>query len=165
MDLKQAIQGAMRGEVEGRELYLAIASKTDDVEARKVFEHLAEEEDRHFQYLKALYGEFLDGEKVDFSGMKKVLSAEQVTAPIFSASFKERVSGKHFEMSALSIAMKLEKDAVQAYADMAEAADSEEVRNFFLELSSWENTHYEMMARAIEELSDDYYNSNYFAPF
>lgn len=165
MDLKQAIKDAIRGEVEGRELYGAIAEKTDDPGAKQVFRHLAEEEDRHFQFLKALYGEFIEGKVISVEAARRVLSPEQLSAPIFSAEFKSRAKDRHFEMSALSIAMKLEKDSAKCYGEMAEAATDPAMKAFFRDLSAWENAHYEALAREIDSLREEYFESNYFAPF
>lgn len=165
MDLKQAIKDAIRGEVEGRELYTAIAEKTDDAGAKEVFRHLAAEEDRHFKFLKALYGEFLEGKPISVEAAQRILGPEQLSAPIFSEDFKTRAMDHHFEMSALSIAMRLERDSAKFYGEMASEAQDPAMKAFFQDLSAWEQAHYDALAKEVDALQEEYFESNYFAPY
>jgi rubrerythrin len=165
MDLKKVFGGAMKGEIEGRELYTIAAEKSADKKAREVFAFLAREEDSHLEALKAMYRSILKEEEITLPRLKRLVEFKDAVSPIFSPEFKKRLKGKHFEMSALSIAMKLEQDSFQYYKKMAEETDDPALREFFLNLSNWEKDHYNAIYREISFLEDTYFRDNNFAPF
>ena len=158
MDLKEAFKTAIRGEIEGRELYKVAAEKTTDAKAKKVFAHLAEEEDSHFKTLQKLAESyFKDGELV-IPELKKLETFEDAESPIFSANFKDFVKDKHFEVSTLAIGIKLELEARTFYKEMADSTDNVKLKEFFLYLSDWENDHYNALRKQIG-IIDQYYNT------
>jgi rubrerythrin len=161
--MKEALRQAMKAEIEGRELYKAAAQKTGDEKAREVFTFLAGEEDSHLQALQQMYRDQGKGE-VQVPGLSHSQALRQ-DSPIFSEDFRNRLKGKHFEMSALSIAVKLEKDSFEYYGKMSEEAAAPELADFFLMLSDWEKEHYEMLNREISLLEDEYFKANNFEPF
>ena len=67
-------------------------------------------------------------------------------------------------MAALSIGILLEKQAFEFYTRQAEAAEDESVREFFRELTNWEDGHYRMLLREDEALKDEYWSENRFEP-
>ena len=174
MDLKKAVALAMKGEIEGRELYLMAASRTQDPKAKEVFSYLAEEENKHLEWLRGVYErgsafvapdapDALDA--LDALEMKKLVRFEDATSPIFSREFKNGIGGKHFEMSALSIAVRLELDAAQFYKKTSDACDDPSLKSFFAGLAEWENGHYKALNQEIAYLEDEYFRSNNFSPF
>jgi len=165
MDLKKAFGVAMKGEIEGRELYRAAADRTNDKKAKEVFMYLAEEEDRHFETLKAMYNSYSSEGKLKIPEMPRIVRFDDASSPIFSRDFKKRIGEKHFEMSALSLALRLENDSVQYYAKMAKESDNSGLKDFFNRLSQWEKDHYDAIYAEISYLEDEYYAENHFAPF
>jgi rubrerythrin len=165
MDVRKALETAMKGEIEGRELYRMAAEKSGDEKARETFAFLAREEDSHLEALKGMHAAFVKGEKIPVPSLPRLLSFEDASSPIFSTSFKERLKGKHFEMSALSIAVKLEKDSFQFYRSMAEQSADPDLKGFFQHLSSWEKDHFEALTREMDLLEDEYFKANHFEPF
>jgi rubrerythrin len=165
MDMRKALGTAMKGEIEGRELYLMAAEKSGDDKARGVFTFLAREEDSHLEALKGMYNALLKGEKLSIPSLPRLVNFEDAESPIFSAGFKERLKGRHFEMSALSIAVKLEKDSFQFYGRMAEQSEDDGIKDFFLKLSAWEKDHFEALTREMDFLEEEYFRANHFEPF
>jgi len=165
MDLKKAFGVAMKGEIEGRELYKAAADRTDDSKAKEVFKFLADEEDRHFETLKSMYDSYSINGKIQIPDMPRIVRFDDATSPIFSRDFKKRIGQKHFEMSALSLALRLEHDSIQYYAKMADEVDNSGLKEFFTELSSWEKDHYNALYAEISYLEDEYFSENNFEPF
>ena len=162
MDLKKAVALAMKGEIEGRELYLMAASKTGDQKARSVFSFLAEEENRHYEWLKGMY----EGRaKFVMPKMEKLVRFEDAESPIFSREFKNGIGKKHFEMSALSIAVRLELEAARFYGKTADECEDGELKSFFSNLAEWENGHYRALNQEIKYLEDEYFQDNNFTPF
>jgi len=165
MSLKQAIAVAMKAEIEGRELYRVVAEKTDDGKAREVFTYLSEEENRHFEYLKKMHDSLGEGKRLDIPVLKKIVSFDDAESPIFSREFRSRIKEKHFEMSALSIALRMERDSSEYYKKMAQESSDEQLRSFFTKLAEWENEHYGALHREMEFLEQEYFEENRFSPF
>jgi rubrerythrin len=165
MDLKKAFGTAMKGEIEGRELYKSVADRTDDQKAKDVFLYLSQEENLHFESLQKMYDSIVGGEPISVPQISPLLKFEDVKSPIFSREFKERIKDKHYEMSSLSIALRLERDSTEYYKKMAEVVEDPELKDFFNRLAAWENDHYEAIYKEIAYLEDEYYEKNNFAPF
>jgi len=165
MDLKLALETAMKGEIEGRELYKIAADRSDDAQAKDVFTYLAGEEDSHFEALKGMYHSYVKGEELIIPDLPRLVSFNDATNPIFSNDFKNRLQGRHFEMSALSIAVKLELDAFQYYQKISNESDDADIKKFFGRLSAWEKDHYNALQKEIAYLEEDYFTENNFAPF
>ncbi len=165
MDLKLALETAMKGEIEGRELYKIAADRSDDAKAKDVFTYLAKEEDSHFEALKGMYHSLLKREELVIPDLPRLVKFEDAVNPIFSDDFKGRLQGRHFEMSALSIALKLEQDAFQYYQKVSDESDDTELKKFFSRLSAWEKDHYNALHKEIAYLEEDYFSENNFSPF
>ena len=165
MDLKEAFRLAMKGEIEGRELYSLAAEKTDDEKAKEVFGYLAREEDSHLEALKILYRSLVDGEEMVPPVLPRLVDFKDAGAPIFSDTFKERLTGKHFEMSVLSIGLKLEKESFEFYEKTARELGEGGTGDFFLTLAEWEKDHYDALSREMTLLEEDFFTENDFAPF
>ena len=131
---------------------------------KETFTRMAEEEMGHFNYLRHQYKSVL--EKGDYDLSKKLLKKEYKHAenPIFSDEIKNRIKDSHFEVSALTIGMKLELDAVNFYRSCAQKAQSEEVKQFYNELAEWEQDHYRAFEGALIMLKEDYFQANNFVP-
>jgi rubrerythrin len=165
MDLKLALETAMKGEIEGRELYQIAAERSDDEKAKDVFTYLAKEEDSHFEALKGMYHAYIKDQELVIPDLPRLVEFTDAENPIFSDSFKSRLEGRHFEMSALSIALKLEQDAFQYYQKVSDESDDEAIKSFFSRLSTWERDHYNALHREINYLEEDYFTDNSFSPF
>ena len=88
MDLKKAFGTAMKGEIEGRELYRMVSEQTDDPQAKDVFKYLAEEENKHFETLEKMYHSTLKGEEINIPDLPRLVEFKDVESPIFSENFK-----------------------------------------------------------------------------
>ena len=165
MDLKDVLKKAIQGEIEGRELYKTAADKSEDEKAKEVFSFLAEEEDSHIKALQSIFKSYAENKEFKIEFPEKKINLENAESPIFSNKFKERLKGKHFEISALSIGMKLELDSYKFYSDMADEAYDVKIKEFFKYLSDWEKSHYNALNREMEDLQNDYFEQNNFAPF
>lgn len=160
MDLKQAFETAIKGEMEGRELYKAAAEKTDDKKAKQIFQMLSDEEQSHLDTLVKLANEYQEGKDVSIPDLPKPTSFEDAESPIFTREFKDKVTDKHFEMATLSIGIKLELESEKFYKEMAQSADQPNLKEFFNYLADWEQGHYEYLQKQIGFL-DSYYTNKY----
>ena len=158
MDLQQALQTAMKGEIEGRELYNAAAEKTGDDKAKEVFSMLANEEQAHLDSLIQIAEDYEAGKEMSVPELKAPASFEDAESPIFTREFKEKVAD--FDMSALSIGMKLELESERTYREMAEAAEQSQLKQLFTRLADWEKGHFDYLQQQ-QGFLERYYKQKY----
>jgi rubrerythrin len=159
------LRHAIKAERDGHSFYRMAADSSKDPKAKEVFGQLAREELDHLEFLTQHYEAALKtgrpsesaalGKRVDLSG----------SSPIFSSGIKDRLREAHLEMSALSIGIRLELDAMNFYRSHAEDADNPDVRKLYNELAEWEAGHYEALLRQQEALKEDYWSESRFSPF
>jgi rubrerythrin len=160
MDFKEAFKQAIRGEIEGRELYAMAADKVSDAKAKEVFSNLSKEENLHFEYLQKLAEAYFSGQPLEVPKLEKLETFADAQSPIFTREFKEFVKDRHFEVATLSIGIKLELEAAAAYREMAKNAEGEDLKRFFQELAEWEDGHYQALRRQISFLQEYYETKN-----
>ena len=154
----------MEAELIGHQFYKNAAQNTSDEQGKQVFQEMATEEMLHFNYLRRQYQSIFDTGSYDFSTKLVKEAAKQDDNPIFSQKMRKRIKDCHFEISALTIAMKLEMDSVRFYRHCAEQAATEEAKNFYLELAEWEQEHLQSLEQELEMLKEDYWEANHFVP-
>lgn len=163
-EILQGLKTAIEAELTGHEFYKNAAKTTGDPVGKDTFSRMAEEEIGHFNYLRHQYKSVLEKGEYDFA--KKLLKKDHKYAesPIFSDEIKRRIKDSHFEVSALTIGMKLELDAMRFYRSCAEKADHEDVKKFYTELADWEKDHYHAFEQQLDMLKEDYFQANNFVP-
>jgi rubrerythrin len=158
------LKTAMEAELIGHQFYKVASKNTKDPKGKEVFSRMAEEEMGHFRYLRRQYRFIIETGDYDFA--RKLLKSPKkgTSSPIFSKEIKKRIKSSHFEVSALSIGMKLEMEAFTFYRNCAKKATTPAARKFYNELAEWEQTHYEAFKNQLELLREDYFAANRFAP-
>jgi len=162
-EILAGIKTAMEAELTGHAFYKNAAENTDDPMGKETFSRMAEEELSHFNYLRHQYKSVLEKGAFDF-GEKLKPQHKHAEHPIFSDAIKNRIKESHFEVSALSIGMKLEMDAMSFYRSCSEKAQDEEVKQFYIELADWEQDHYRAFKQQLDLLKQDYFEANNFIP-
>lgn len=163
--LLRAIKAALEAEMTGHQFYIHAAATTEDPQGRATFERMAKEELEHFHLLKNQYAAVLEKGTIDPSFAIVDVPDPETTSPIFSSEFRDRVGQQHFEMSALSIGMQLELNAIRHYQQSADDCVDRDVKNFFLGLVRWEQGHYDGFAHELEQLREEYWQANDFLPY
>ncbi len=162
-DLQSVLQQAMSIERDGFAFYRLAAEQADDPGARAMFSRLADEERKHYQELQNGCRSLAEGT----AWKPSVTRSDRPTpaaGPIFSPAFVRRIGGKHFEMSALSIGILLEKNAYVFYRQRAEEVEDEALAAFFRELAAWEASHHRLLLREDEAMKEAYWRENRFEP-
>jgi rubrerythrin len=165
---KQVVEGliqAIKAERYGHTFYLMAARSTEDPKGKEVFEMLAHEELYHMQFLRNQYDSILETGVP--SQVEKLNTPADLTgmSPIFSNDLRKRIKDANFEMTCLSIGIRLEMDSMNFYRSQADAADNSEIKKFYGQLAEWESGHYQALLRQQEELKEDYWSEGGFAPF
>jgi rubrerythrin len=163
-DILAGLKTAIEAELTGQAFYKNAAKSTSDPMGKETFSRMAEEEMGHFRYLRHQYQSVLEKGDYDFSKKLDKRDHKHADSPIFSEEIKDRIKESHFEVSALSIGMKLEADAMNYYRSCAQKTQNEDVKLFFNELADWERDHYRAFAQQLEMLKEEYFAANDFVP-
>jgi rubrerythrin len=158
MELKDALQTAIKGEVEGRDLYRAAAEKTGDKKAKEIFSMLADEEQKHHDSLVQMAKEYAEGKDISTPDLPAPMSFEDAESPIFTREFKDKVAD--FDMTALNIGMKLELESESFYREAAGDVGDKSVKDLFNRLADWEKGHFENLQKQVGFFKS-YYEDKY----
>jgi rubrerythrin len=165
--LLQIVKDAIRVENDGYRFYRLVEEKTADPKGKEVFASLAKDETNHMQILKNLYQSIKQDKELKLDELKDMKHILETTSesPIFSEAFKTRLNQSHFEMTALSIGILLEKNSIEFYKKFAEEAESQDVKQLFDYLSEWEGEHLRALVKQQQLLQEDYWTEARFSPF
>jgi len=163
-EILEGLKTAIEAEITGHEFYKNAAKSTKDPMGKETFAQMAEEEMGHFNYLRHQYNSVLEKGDYDFSKKLIKKKKEHAANPIFSEEIKNRIKDSHFEVSALTIGMKLELDAMTFYRSCAKKTKNKEVKEFYNELADWEQDHYLAFEKQLDVLKQEYFQANNFIP-
>lgn len=163
-EILEGLKTAMEAELTGHTFYKNAAENTRNIGGKKVFSRMAEEEMGHFNYLRHQYKSVLESGEYDREEKLVKKGIRHAGNPIFSDEIKERIKESHFEVTALTIGMKLEMEAMKYYRSCAEKADLPEAKAFFKELADWEEDHYRAFEEQLDGLKEAYFSENRFYP-
>ena len=163
-EILKGLKTAMEAEITGHQFYKNAAKTTTDPMGKETFLRMAEEEMGHFNYLRYQYKSILEKGDYDFSKELNKKEHKHAGSPIFGKEIRDRIKDSHFEVSALTIGMKLEMDAMNFYRECAKQSDDEKAKLFFTELVEWEHDHYLAFEQQLQLLKEDYFQANNFVP-
>jgi rubrerythrin len=163
-EILEGLRTAIEAELTGHEFYKNAAKSTTDPKGKQTFSEMAKEELNHFNYLRQQYKSILENGDYDFSKKLTKKGHKYADSPIFSEEIRRRIKDSHFEVSALSVGMKLELDAMNYYRSCAEKAENEKTRKLYKELADWEQDHYQSFKKQLEMLKEEYFQANNFVP-
>lgn len=162
--LLDGLKEAMIAERSGIEFFTLAAMQTTDSKGKEVFQELAHEEAEHLVWLKKQYGHLLNDEPLEKLPVLHVTDLDG-DHPIFSKELRSRLNEAHFEMTALSVGQQLEQAAIDRYRRLADEVGPGELREFYLQLMDWEKSHAGAFAKVAQDLREEYWSQNNFAPF
>jgi rubrerythrin len=155
---------AMQTEIEGYEFYRLAAQKSKDAGAREMFRSLAKDEVEHYRLLKAQYDNIVRGG--DFKALRKAgRSRLKVKSPVFSKAFLSSRKNKHFEMSALSVGILLEQNAIEFFKKQHQQVKDAKAKKLFKELADWEGEHLRALLAQKRFLQREIFAAAHFEPF
>ncbi len=160
----EGLKEAMLAERSGIEFFNLAALQTTDPQGREVFQNLAHEEGEHLVWLRKQYGHILKDEPLEKVPLIPVADLNG-DHPIFSKDLRKRLKEAHFEMTALSVGQQLEQNAIDRYRRLADEVGPGELREFYLQLMVWEQSHAGAFAKQSMEFREDYWSQNNFSPF
>ena len=162
--ISEGIFMAMQTEIEGHEFYKMVAAKSKDAGAKDMFNSLAKDEADHYRWLEELYGDLAKNPRSKPPRIK-ARPKYKLKSPIFSKDFLNSRNKKNLEMSALSIGILLEQNAIEHYKKQAEIAKESTVQRFFDNLVHWEGEHLRLLIAQKQFLMREIFAQARFEPF
>jgi rubrerythrin len=159
-----ALQMAIQTEIDGYNFYQRFAERTEDPNARAMFERLARDEVMHLELLR--HAKAALEESGEWSSYRGVSLDEYEGAPIFSRErVEQNVVAYTSDLSALRVAYLIEKDAVDFYTNAAEQTGDPNGRRMFLDLAKMERLHLDLLEGEYNFLRGEFQTAMGFAPF
>lgn len=153
MTIEQAIKTGIEFELQVRHVYSEAAKKFKDPVARKIFGVLADEEDRHVQYLESRLDEWEKTGKVTAAALETVIpSQEAIDSAMGKLTRRMAVQDFGVELEMLKKALALEIDATKFFVRMVEELEHEE-RKLFSRFVEIETGHEAIVQAEIDALT------------
>ena len=168
MDQKQlssaidAVKTAIMTEMQGYELYKGAAERTQDPEARRMFQLLADEEESHSRMLHEQFQSLMQAQV--FTAPPTVEEGEGFESLVADPKWRKSLRFGNMELSAVSIGSNLEARAIALYKKCAETTTDPEGRKVFEWLVLWEEDHLKWMQTLEDELKERYWADQGFSP-
>ena len=155
------IKQAIINEIEGYEFYNMASNKANSVEVKNAFLELAEEEMQHVTWLKDLFNKVKDDNIVDF---QLALIAEPISPEIFKWDNIDRRDAA-IAVSAFGIGIQMEKASIEYYEKAAQKTDLNEAKALYNILIKWEKVHLDKFASHYDDLKEEWWSEQGYAPF
>jgi rubrerythrin len=156
------IRQAIVKELEGHEFYKMVSERPgNSLEAREAFKLLADEEMKHADWLKDMYVKVEKGKVEDLvSGIEL-----DVPAPGNAKWKKMQNESASIPVAVFGIGIKMEKASIEYYTKAAADTKIKEAKEFFEMLAKWEKTHLEFLSDEYEDMMQEWWAEQGFAPF
>jgi rubrerythrin len=157
------LKNALLLERRARAFYGKLAEQTPQPAVREFFTLMAAEEDKHIQVLSEQFRAYREGGTFAANDHGHQPSPD-FASTVLSARMKSEIAAADFEAAAIAAALSMERRAVKAYSERAEAATDPEEQALYRWLANWETEHLEFLAKLDRELIEDVWNDSHFWP-
>ncbi len=155
------IKQAIINEVEGYEFYQLAAEKAVSKEARETLSNLAKEEMIHIEYLQDLFNKVKDDKGDDYQLATLVPPA---SGQIFKVASLDKAD-LSMAMSVFSIGIQMEKASVEFYTEAKKTTRIPKARELYDILIKWEEVHMHQFTEEYQQLQDEWWAAQSYAPF
>jgi len=154
------IRQALLNEQEGVDFYTLAAGRAALPEAREAFQQLAAEEQKHIDWLVALYKSIAQS---NVQGFDPSIFEEPPAPGLYDWKKIGRESGS-LAVSVFGIGINLEKAAIEFYSAAAEKTQLSAAKALYQILIRWENQHLEQFQRDYDALREEWWDKQGFSP-
>jgi len=155
------IKQAIINEIEGYEFYNMASSNSNSTEVKDAFLELAQEEMQHVVWLKDLFSKIKDNNMMEF---QLALIPEPASPAIFKWENIDRKDAG-IAVSAFGIGIQMEKASIEYYLKAARETEIKEAKELFNILVKWEKVHLDKFSLQYEELREEWWSEQGYAPF
>ncbi len=152
-------------EKRGKAFYTQVAQQTQDEEARRIFQYMADEEQMHVEFLARQFAFYESNHKFDTNEYMTSGADESVVQSVLNEGMKSQINAAGFEAAAISAAIDFESKAIEYYSKMAAQATDANEKEMFTWLADWERGHHKVLFQMNQELMEKVWNDNQFWPF
>jgi erythrin-vacuolar iron transport family protein len=154
-DLLEPLKTALQLEIEGRGFFVEAAGKVTGLQARRTFEFLAAEEDKHIGHIRRFYESIEKGEISRPPGLDET-DAERNLAVFNSrlAELKDELQPTATDIEAYEYALKFENGAEDFYREKMNESDNPEVKQFYRWLIGEEELHSKVLESCLKFARD-----------
>ena len=159
-----ALQMAIQTEIDGFNFYQRFSERTEDPDARAMFERLAQDEVMHLELLRNTRDMLKEsGQWTEYKGLPIELVEG---SPIFSRErVEQNIVAYSSDLSALRMAYLIEKDAVDFYTRAAQETSDPNGKRMFLDLVEMELGHLKLLEGEYNFLRGQFQTAMGFSPF
>jgi rubrerythrin len=158
------LKNAILLEKKGQIFYKKVAQQTSRSGVKRLFEMLADEEEKHIQTLAEQFKNYQTQKKFDPHLFGNDHPSDIATA-VLSQEIKAEISAADYEAAAISAAMAMERSAIKLYSDRAADATDSTEKKLYQWLADWENRHLSFLADIDRELTENIWYDQNFWPF
>ena len=151
----EALQKALQMEIEGKQFYSQSADTSISQLARDLFQHLAAQEDVHYQTVMEVYEAVKN--KNEWPQKETVFNHPKSLKDVFTAATEMmdvEANPAASEMDAIKTAMSMEDKSYSFYKSRHEEATSAAEKQFYQALTAEERKHYLTLVASYEYLSN-----------
>ena len=155
------IKEGIINEIEGYEFYNMAAGKSNSRQVKDAFLELADEEMQHVIWLKDFFNKVRDDNMGDFE-------LDLITEPTSVSIFKwENIDRRDasIAVSAFGIGMQMEKASIEYYEKAAKETELKEAKELYNILIKWEKVHLNKFLLQYDELKEEWWLEQGYAPF
>lgn len=153
MELEAAIKSALEFENRIRDLYVEAVTCTDDPAGKKIFRTLADDEQRHVDYLESRLGEWRERGEITARALDSVVpdkAAVQKEVAALQSKIREDTRGLKQQMLARALEMEIETS--RFYKELVDQV-SDDHRPMFARFLEIEENHIEAVQFELDHLS------------
>lgn len=160
----EILKSAILLERRGRAFYTKVAEQTQSDAAKRFFNMMADEEEKHVSILSEHFKNYLQTKTFGPTEYDHTHS-DSLSSRVITEELKEQLSAADFEAAAISAAMNMEKNAITLYSERAETADDSDEKTLYKWLADWEKNHLNFLSEIDKELTEKIWHDNNFWPF
>jgi rubrerythrin len=156
-EILEIIKESIKLEVDGQRFFEHVADATHSELGKKMFMKLASDEARHLKVFSDIFTDMVGEDwKKHLAEIKK-----QATAPMIEELAKKVESagkeGRATELEAISIAMDLERNAIDFFGNAASKTTDAQAREVFNRIADEERLHFDLLQAQHDNLTNSGY--------
>ncbi len=149
-ELRTILETARHTEQDGKQFYGGAAAKTSNPLARKMFDYLAEAEQKHIEFIEALAAGKL--KVAPYAG--EFAAALRNVFQDMPESLRSKAAGTPDDIQALKVGIEMEDKSLAFYRTWAKKAASGEARTLCERLAAEEEDHWRILSGTLEYLEN-----------
>lgn len=153
--MPKALRAALKLEHKGSAFYLRMSRKTDNLLAKRLFDHLAMQEVEHIGRINEIHSAISRGQPWPVPQKKRIGFLEAEVKKIFSRLTREGGKPKLDNVAGMKIAMDMEWYSYRMYDKLAREAEEGPEKEFFRQISREEAKHHEALSNVYAYLTDN----------